>query len=146
MIKRSIVLHGHATSIRLEPLFWSVLDTIAQEQNRTLPALIAAIDTAVTSVSGGANAPSFSQMPADASQTFFEKPSFSPPSLSPGAFSSGHSVSTTSRGNLASALRLYALSYVLTRCPTWPTLSEIPLFLTQFLNQSTDSDSPDKWL
>jgi predicted DNA-binding ribbon-helix-helix protein len=42
--KRSIVLHGHQTSISLEDAFWSGLKEIAQSQEATLSKLIAKID------------------------------------------------------------------------------------------------------
>lgn len=42
--KRSILLSGHATSIALEPEFWSVLDEMAQARGQSLAALIVSID------------------------------------------------------------------------------------------------------
>ena len=42
--KRSVLLSGHATSIALEPEFWTVLDAMAEAEGRSLAALIARID------------------------------------------------------------------------------------------------------
>ncbi len=42
--KRSISLAGHATSIALEPEFWSALQTMATADGLSLMALIARID------------------------------------------------------------------------------------------------------
>lgn len=42
--KRSITIAGHATSITLEPAFWSALDAAAGEAGLPLNALIARID------------------------------------------------------------------------------------------------------
>ncbi len=47
LIKRSLNLSGHATSLALEPEFWTVLDRMAE--GRSLAALIGAIDGARTS-------------------------------------------------------------------------------------------------
>lgn len=44
MIKRSITVQGHRTSIALEAEFWAVLESVAQNQKITLPVLIATID------------------------------------------------------------------------------------------------------
>ncbi|HEY2357434.1 MAG TPA: ribbon-helix-helix domain-containing protein [Phenylobacterium sp.] len=44
--KRSVQLSGHATSIALEPEFWSVLETMAAAQALSLAALIGRIDDA----------------------------------------------------------------------------------------------------
>jgi predicted DNA-binding ribbon-helix-helix protein len=44
--KRSVQLSGHATSIALEPEFWTVLETMAQAQCRSLAAVIGRIDDA----------------------------------------------------------------------------------------------------
>lgn len=38
------MIAGHATSISLEPLFWSALKTAAEEQRLPLSALVARID------------------------------------------------------------------------------------------------------
>lgn len=43
--KRSVNLAGHATSLALEPEFWSVLDRAAVEDALSLAALIQQIDT-----------------------------------------------------------------------------------------------------
>lgn len=42
--KRSVLLSGHATSIALEPEFWSVLDEMAEAERISLAALIGRID------------------------------------------------------------------------------------------------------
>ena len=42
--KRSVLLSGHATSIALEPEFWSVLDAMAEARGVSLAALIVSID------------------------------------------------------------------------------------------------------
>ena len=42
--KRSISLKGHATSLALEPEFWSVLETLAAARAIPLAALIAEFD------------------------------------------------------------------------------------------------------
>lgn len=44
MIKRSVVVQGHATSVRLEPEFWEVLDEICKQQNISLTQLIISIE------------------------------------------------------------------------------------------------------
>ena len=44
--KRSLMLAGHATSLALEPEFWTALEAMARERGQSLAALIAAIDTA----------------------------------------------------------------------------------------------------
>jgi predicted DNA-binding ribbon-helix-helix protein len=42
--KRSIVLAGHATSVALEPAFWTVLERMAAERNASLAALMLEFD------------------------------------------------------------------------------------------------------
>ena len=42
--KRSILLAGHATSIALEPEFWTVLEGLAASRALTLSALLSDID------------------------------------------------------------------------------------------------------
>lgn len=44
IIKRSIELHGHKTSVSLEDEFWTSLRSIAQAQNISLAALLQIID------------------------------------------------------------------------------------------------------
>jgi len=44
MLKRSITLKGHRTSIALEAEFWAALERFAEADGRTLPALINTID------------------------------------------------------------------------------------------------------
>lgn len=43
--KRSVNLAGHATSVALEPEFWTVLETISKERRISLAALIAELDS-----------------------------------------------------------------------------------------------------
>ena len=43
--KRSLLLSGHATSIALEPEFWTVLDSMASAEALSLAALIGRIDS-----------------------------------------------------------------------------------------------------
>ncbi len=42
--KRSLTIKGHATSVRLEPEFWQVLEKAAAQQKLSLPALITKLD------------------------------------------------------------------------------------------------------
>jgi len=44
VIKRSIAIGGHKTSVSLEDAFWSGLKEIAQAQDATLSTMIAEID------------------------------------------------------------------------------------------------------
>jgi len=44
LTKRSVVLAGHATSVALEPEFWTVLDRIAQTRSLSKAQLLAEID------------------------------------------------------------------------------------------------------
>lgn len=43
-IKRSVEIAGHKTSISLEPLFWELLQRVAERQGLPLNAVIARID------------------------------------------------------------------------------------------------------
>ncbi|WP_294321436.1 ribbon-helix-helix domain-containing protein [uncultured Sphingomonas sp.] len=43
-VKRSITIAGHATSISLEPGFWTALEAAAARRSLPLSALVAAID------------------------------------------------------------------------------------------------------
>jgi predicted DNA-binding ribbon-helix-helix protein len=45
VVKRSIVIAGHKTSVSLEDAFWKGLKEIAGERNVTLSDLVASIDT-----------------------------------------------------------------------------------------------------
>ena len=45
VIKRSIVIAGHKTSVSLEDAFWSALKEIAGNRHLTLSDLVATIDT-----------------------------------------------------------------------------------------------------
>ncbi len=51
MIKRSLTLNGHRTSVALEAPFWQALEDIARQQSLSLPALVARIDRTRTSTS-----------------------------------------------------------------------------------------------
>jgi predicted DNA-binding ribbon-helix-helix protein len=44
IVKRSVVIGGHKTSVSLEDPFWTDLKTIAHAQHVTLSALVAQID------------------------------------------------------------------------------------------------------
>jgi predicted DNA-binding ribbon-helix-helix protein len=46
LIKRSLTLGGHATSVALEPEFWAVLDGYAQARQQSLAGLVGTIDSA----------------------------------------------------------------------------------------------------
>jgi predicted DNA-binding ribbon-helix-helix protein len=46
LVKRSLNLSGHATSLALEPEFWSVLEAMAAGRGVSLPALVISIDKA----------------------------------------------------------------------------------------------------
>jgi predicted DNA-binding ribbon-helix-helix protein len=48
LIKRSVNLFGHATSISLEPVFWAALKRAADDEAISLNALVARIDEART--------------------------------------------------------------------------------------------------
>src|ERR671926_1915388 len=45
VVKRSIVIAGHKTSVSLEDAFWQGLKQIANERDMTLSDLVASIDT-----------------------------------------------------------------------------------------------------
>jgi predicted DNA-binding ribbon-helix-helix protein len=42
--KRSVLIAGHQTSISLEPMFWSALESAAKERGCPVNALVAEID------------------------------------------------------------------------------------------------------
>ena len=42
--KRSVSLHGHSTSLALEPEFWDLIEALAKARAVSLAALIAQID------------------------------------------------------------------------------------------------------
>ncbi len=44
--KRSVLIAGHQTSISLEPVFWSALESAAKERGCPVNALVAEIDVA----------------------------------------------------------------------------------------------------
>ena len=45
VVKRSVVLAGHKTSVSLEDAFWQGLKDIAQSRRTTLSVLVSSIDT-----------------------------------------------------------------------------------------------------
>ncbi len=48
LVKHSLTITGHRTSLSLEPVFWTALRAAAAEQGRPLNALVAEIDEART--------------------------------------------------------------------------------------------------
>jgi predicted DNA-binding ribbon-helix-helix protein len=44
VLKRSIIIDGHKTSVSLEDVFWNALRDIAHERDETLSKLVASID------------------------------------------------------------------------------------------------------
>jgi predicted DNA-binding ribbon-helix-helix protein len=44
LIKRSIIIRGHKTSISLENIFWEALKTIAMERRQSVSALVGEIE------------------------------------------------------------------------------------------------------
>jgi predicted DNA-binding ribbon-helix-helix protein len=44
--KRSFQLAGHRTSVALEPAFWAVLETTAEQRGLSLAALVTEVDVA----------------------------------------------------------------------------------------------------
>ena len=46
LIKRSVTIAGHRTSISLEPIFWNALQVAAAERGQSIAALVAEIDEA----------------------------------------------------------------------------------------------------
>ena len=44
IVKRSLKIAGHLTSVSLEQEFWGALKSIAKHQNKSVPELVAAID------------------------------------------------------------------------------------------------------
>ena len=44
LVKRSLALSGHRTSVALEPEFWAALGTIAAARRQTLAGLVAWVD------------------------------------------------------------------------------------------------------
>jgi len=48
LVKRSVALGGHRTSIALEPVFWEALDQLALARGQSLAGLIATIDASRT--------------------------------------------------------------------------------------------------
>lgn len=43
-VKRSVEIAGHKTSISLEPVFWDMLKTVAEEEGVSINTLVARID------------------------------------------------------------------------------------------------------
>ena len=60
MIKHSMTINGHRTSLSLEPAFWQALRSEAMRQGISTPALVAKIDIARTQ-DARANAPANAQ-------------------------------------------------------------------------------------
>ena len=48
LIKRSVTIAGHRTSVSLEPVFWDALVGAAEAEGRSVNALVAEIDEART--------------------------------------------------------------------------------------------------
>jgi len=46
LVKRSLALSGHRTSVALEPEFWAALGAVATARGQTLAALVASVDAA----------------------------------------------------------------------------------------------------
>ena len=44
IVKRSVVINGHKTSVSLEDAFWSEVKAIAAERNLSLTELVAVVD------------------------------------------------------------------------------------------------------
>jgi predicted DNA-binding ribbon-helix-helix protein len=44
MLKRSVVVQGHATSVRLEPEFWQEVDAYCKQNNTNLSQLIISLE------------------------------------------------------------------------------------------------------
>jgi len=44
LVKRSLSLSGHRTSVALEPEFWRALEWLAGQRGVTLPGLVTAVD------------------------------------------------------------------------------------------------------
>ena len=44
LVKRSVTLAGHRTSVALETVFWDALAALAAQRGQTLAGLIAAVD------------------------------------------------------------------------------------------------------
>ena len=53
-VKRSVLIAGHATSISLEPVFWTALREAAAAEGLPLNALVARIDAARLDAGGDA--------------------------------------------------------------------------------------------
>lgn len=50
IIKKSISIKGHSTSITMEPIFWEALKKISVENNKSLPQIIYEIDKKTSTV------------------------------------------------------------------------------------------------
>jgi predicted DNA-binding ribbon-helix-helix protein len=46
LVKRSLALSGHRTSVALEPEFWDALIAVATARGQTLAGLVASVDAA----------------------------------------------------------------------------------------------------
>jgi len=54
--KRSVTIAGHRTSVSLEQAFWEALRSIAGTQNRSVAAIVAAVDATNAAGQGGESA------------------------------------------------------------------------------------------
>jgi predicted DNA-binding ribbon-helix-helix protein len=70
--KRSVQIAGHATSISLEPMFWSALEAAARERGSPVNALVAEIDAERL------NAPRPPNLTSAIRQWLFARPTESP--------------------------------------------------------------------
>lgn len=52
VVKRSVMISGHATSVSLEQPFWDALTELAETENKSLNALIAEIDDTRSQMQG----------------------------------------------------------------------------------------------
>ncbi|WP_235818493.1 ribbon-helix-helix domain-containing protein [Brucella grignonensis] len=52
---RSVRLNGHSTSVRLEVLFWNILDEIAREENNTIGRFLSRLHNEVLHFNGEAS-------------------------------------------------------------------------------------------
>lgn len=65
LIKGSVTIAGHRTSLSLEPVFWTALRTAAADRNQPLNALVAEIDEArTTNLSSAVRVWLFEHMPS----------------------------------------------------------------------------------
>ena len=48
LIKKSVTISGHATSVTMEPEFWDVLHRLAESRNMSVAALIREVDASTS--------------------------------------------------------------------------------------------------